>query len=539
MYPYRFGPYVLLQPLGEGGMGKVALALVADERKEQLCVVKRLHARYLKDGEHRKRFDDEAAISRRLSHPNLVDTLAAGEVNGEPFIAQGFVDGRDLSEFIGRSRSQKIQVPTVLWLHIVREVAQGLAYAHDFEGLELVHRDINPPNIRISFSGEVKLLDFGLAKWKDKSSQTVEGSLLGKTAYIAPEQLKNERPDRRSDIFVLGIVLWELLTGQPFGTILKDGRPTYADDERAALARLFSPIVVPPSRFATTVGADLDKVVLKALAEVPSDRYQTAGEFAAALGKFVPHDFAATEKLAGLMRFGFASEVETKHRRAMIEAARRLSPPAIDVGPEQGAEGMITHSSFGHRRQGKVFLLLGCLACLVTGGGLLIARRHAPGEQQPLVQPAEPPPRSLERPPVVAPRAVEQAAQPAPAPTTEPEPPSRIRRAVAPPTKAERSRELSPRETPPASRGDLSYQAKEAFSAGDLDRAARLANEAIALGADADAWVVIGNVDFKRRAYAEASKAYAQALKLRPDNSAIAKRRQMALKLAAEANTTP
>ena len=258
MYPDRFGPYVLVQPLGEGGMGKVALALCDDGGRERICVVKRLHAKYLKDPRYRQRFDDEAALSRRLSHPNLVDTLAAGEVDGEPFIAQGFVDGRDLSEFIGRIRSQRIQVPVSLWIHIVHQVAQGLAYAHDFENLGLVHRDINPPNIRIGFSGEVKLLDFGLAKWKDKSSQTVQGSLLGKTAYISPEQLKNEPPDRRSDLYVLGIVLWELLAGQLFGTVLKDGRLVYAEGDRSALARLFSPVVVPPSQFAPSVTVALE-----------------------------------------------------------------------------------------------------------------------------------------------------------------------------------------------------------------------------------------------------------------------------------------
>jgi serine/threonine-protein kinase len=559
MYPDRFGPYVLVQPLGEGGMGKVALALCDDGGRERICVVKRLHAKYLKDPRYRQRFDDEAALSRRLSHPNLVDTLAAGEVDGEPFIAQGFVDGRDLSEFIGRIRSQRIQVPVSLWIHIVHQVAQGLAYAHDFENLGLVHRDINPPNIRIGFSGEVKLLDFGLAKWKDKSSQTVQGSLLGKTAYISPEQLKNEPPDRRSDLYVLGIVLWELLAGQLFGTVLKDGRLVYAEGDRSALARLFSPVVVPPSQFAPSVTAALDDVVVKSLALAPADRYQTAAELADALAEFLPADFVPAKKLAELMRLGFASEIETKSRQAMIDAGRALllRAPAVDLAEakqeEIGNSSSTQTERKRHRPWAKMAILLGAVSLAVvfwirqrpvpskapaSPPPTPLVAAHAPVADKPLPtpspSPAEPPP--VQRPP-----------QPVPAKTSTWKPSEgfhtfpRSGSAEQSPATPTRTRLVAahPAQRPSAlSQAALVQQAKDSFSEGNLDQAMRFAQDALAERADADAWIVVGNVAFKRRAYGDAAKAYAEVLRLQPENEKILKRRQMAQKLAAGAETT-
>jgi eukaryotic-like serine/threonine-protein kinase len=531
MYPDRFGPYVLLQPLGEGGMGKVALALRDDGGRERLCVVKRLHAKYLKDPQRRQRFDDEAAISRRLSHPNLVDTLAAGEVDGEPFIAQGFVDGRDLSEFIGRIRSQRIQVPVSLWVHIVHQIAQGLRYAHDFEDLGLVHRDINPPNIRIGFSGEVKLLDFGLAKWKDKSSQTVQGSLLGKTAYISPEQLKNEPPDRRSDLYVLGIVLWELLAGQFFGTVLKNGRPVYAEGDRSALARLFSPVVMPPSQFAPAVTAALDDVVVKCLALDPADRYQTATELADALAEFLPTDFVPAKKLAELMRLGFASEIETKSRQAMIDAGRALLLRTSDVDfAEKKQEEIGSRSStqagsgrLGYRSWAKTAILLSAVS---LGVALWIRVRPAPPQA-----PAPSPPM-----PLVAVHVLDSDKPlPAPSPSTAEPPPVQRPRQPAP---AKPSAEHPAPKPSAPSQAALVQQAKDSFSEGNLDRAMRLAKEALAESADADAWIVVGNVAFKRRVYGDAAKAYAEALRLQPENEKILNRHQMAQKLAAGAETT-
>ena len=531
MYPERFGPFVLVQPLGEGGMGKVALALWDGGGRERLCVVKRLHAKYLKDRRHRQRFDDEAVISRRLSHPNLVDTLAAGEVDGEPFLAQSFVDGRDLSEFIDRIRSQRIQVPVSLWIHIVHQIAQGLAYAHDFENLGLVHRDINPPNIRIGFSGEVKLLDFGLAKWKDKSSQTVQGSLLGKTAYISPEQLKNEPPDRRSDLYVLGIVLWELLAGQLFGTVLKDGRPVYAEGDRAALARLFSPVVMPPSQFAPSVTATLDDVVVKSLALATADRFQTAAEFANALARYLPMDFVPSEKLAELMRLGFDSEIETKTRQAMIDAGRVLLRAPVVDSAETKQEEIGSRSSARTERKRLGYRPWATLAILLVGAvslGVAFWIRERPA---PRPTPASPSPAPM----AVARAPVADMPPPPSSPLAEEQP--RVQRPrQTPPTKMPTDQPVS--RPPVLSQAALVQQAKDSFSDGNLDQAMRLAKEALAESADADAWIVVGNVAFKRRAYGDAANAYTEALKLQPENEKILKRRQMAQKLAASAETT-
>ena len=536
MYPCRFGPYVLLQPLGEGGMGRVALALGVQSGQERLCVVKRLHARFLKDPQHRKRFDDEAAISRRLSHPNLIDTFAAGEVDGEPFIAQAFVDGRDLSEFVGRTRSQKMEVPGGLWIYIVHQLTQGLAYAHDFENLGLVHRDINPPNIRLSFSGEVKLLDFGLAKWKDKSSQTVQGSLVGKTAYISPEQLKSEPPDRRSDLYVLGVVLWEVLAGHPFGTVLVDGRPAYAEGERAALARLFSPVVQAPSLFVPSVNDALDKVVLKSVAPDPAERFQTAAEMGAALAEFVPTDYAPAAKLAELMHLGFASEMERKSREATIEAGRALLR-VEGASAAQQADGVSASAAreplAGPQFRRWKWVVLAFLAALAVGITVWVkvqrAASPAPTRATPRPEPRVAAPLAQSPSPPIPGRGEGTAAIP------------RARQSQPVRVSAEHAEPRTSAQTQPSgeTQASLVQQAKEAFSAGELDRATRMAREALVRGANADAWIVIGNVSFKRRAYGEAARAYQEALRLRPDDERILRRRDMALKLEANSGSSP
>jgi eukaryotic-like serine/threonine-protein kinase len=541
MYPCRFGSYVILQPLGEGGMGRVALALSTEGGRERLCVVKRLHARFLKNAEHLKRFDDEAAISRRLSHANLVDTFAVGQVEGEPFIAQAFVDGRDLSEFVSRTRSQKIQVPLELWIYVVRQVAQGLAYAHDFEKLGLIHRDINPPNIRLGFSGEVKLIDFGLAKWKDKSSETVKGSLLGKTAYIAPEQLKSDPLDRRSDLYVLGVVLWELLAGHLFGTILKNGQPVYADGDRAALARLFSPVTLPPSSFNPSVPDELDSVVLKAVAPKPGDRYQTAAEFGAELAGFLPIRFDPAAKLVELMRLGFASEVETKGRQAMIEAGRALlgttveqadkKPTESETAPSQERKPLATASS----RTKKVATLI-LLVALPLGIAVWVVMRPSGRPQATQIVQHQAP--AVPAVPVPAAAPVEPLPNAAiKNPQTSP-PVEKDKPAALPRVRQTGSVKIPAAEPVPMTSGptkaSLVEKAKNAFVEGNPELALRLANEVLAQGADADAWMVIGNVHFRRRSYVEAQKAYGRALELQPNNEKIKRRLRMAQEVAAD-----
>ena len=209
-FPQRFGPYVLLRMLGAGGMGDVYLALAGKSGMERPCVVKRLAQHSTsEDGE---RFRREANLARKLSHGAIAQTLSVDEIDGELVIAQEFLHGCSLSSLLATCLRQRENLPTLLALHVVREVARALAYAHE-QGV--IHRDIAPDNVILTFSGEVRLLDFGIARTATDSRLTRPGWSVGREAYAAPEVAAGASGDPRSDIYSLGVLLWQLLARRP------------------------------------------------------------------------------------------------------------------------------------------------------------------------------------------------------------------------------------------------------------------------------------------------------------------------------------
>src|SRR5205809_6734660 len=214
-YPLKFGKYVLLKPLARGGMGAIFLAAAGEPGFQKLCVVKKVIAEK-SDQAKANRFLDEAKVVLRLSHANLVPTFDAGEIDGEFFIAMDLIEGKDLREIWNRCVRTRTRIPLDVALHVGREVARALAYVHSYGDLHLVHRDVAPPNILLSYFGEVKLTDFGLARSVLKQEHTAPGIVFGRAAYLAPEQARGEVADARSDIYALGVVIWELLTGHQY-----------------------------------------------------------------------------------------------------------------------------------------------------------------------------------------------------------------------------------------------------------------------------------------------------------------------------------
>jgi serine/threonine protein kinase len=212
-YPRKFGKYHLLGPLAQGGMGALYLAVTGDRGLERLLVIKTVLP-HLADAEYIARFRDEAKVVVKLSHGNLIPVFDAGQVGGELFLAMDFVEGRDLRALWNRCAKKQVAFPIDIAVYIVKELCRGLAYAHHFPDLELVHRDVSPPNILISYTGEVKLTDFGLASSTLKLEKTAPGIIYGKVAYMSPEQARGEKLEGRSDQYASGIVLWELLTGR-------------------------------------------------------------------------------------------------------------------------------------------------------------------------------------------------------------------------------------------------------------------------------------------------------------------------------------
>src|SRR3954454_19535679 len=279
-YPRRFGKYVLLKPLAKGGMGEIYLAAGGDVGGfEKLCVIKKVITEKA-DKAKANRFLDEAKVVLRLSHSALVTTFDAGDVGGEFYIAMELVEGKDLREVWNRCVRTRQRIPLDVALHVVREVARALSYVHSYGDLKLVHRDVAPPNILLAYVGDVKLTDFGLARSILKQEHTVPGVVFGRAAYLAPEQARGEVADARTDVYTLGIVLWELLTGQQF---LQLG----GLDPAAALAIVRHPKLVPPSTRGPWITPALDRVATKALAADRYEGFATAEKMRQALNEVI------------------------------------------------------------------------------------------------------------------------------------------------------------------------------------------------------------------------------------------------------------
>src|SRR6266700_40698 len=331
-YPKRFGKYILLKPLARGGMGEIYVAVSGDiDGFEKLCVIKKVLPEKADKGKA-NRFLDEAKVVLKLSHGNLVVTFDAGDVDGEFFIAMELVEGKDLREIWNRCVRTRTRIPLDVALHVVREVARALSYVHTYGDLNLVHRDVAPPNILLSYFGQAKLTDFGLARSVLKQEHTNPGVVFGRASYLAPEQARGEVADARSDIYSLGIVLWELLTGQQYMQ-LSDLDPA------TALSLVRHPHTEPPSRKAPWIAPELDALVIRALAPERENRFQTAEEMRQALSDVIirvaPQADAerASEFLRGL--YGGLIKEERDERERLLKARQKIltDPPVIGPAP--------------------------------------------------------------------------------------------------------------------------------------------------------------------------------------------------------------
>jgi len=308
-FPQVFGKYVLLRPMARGGMGELFLAAAGETGGfEKLCVVKKVLQSLADAGVHR-RFLDEAKVVVRLNHANLVQVFDAGKVDEEYYLAMELVEGKDLRAVWNRCAQLHRRIPVDVAIFVMREVLRGLDYVHDAMDLNLVHRDISPPNILVGYRGDVKLTDFGLAKSAIKRELTSPGVVFGRYSYLSPEQAKGLPADRRTDLYACAIVLWELLTGRQLF-------PSSNRSHQEALAAVRHPKVRPPSKVVPGVPNGMDDVVLCGLARSPADRYDTAGEFRSALSDILARDFPKcnADRVADFMGDIFAREVKIESR---------------------------------------------------------------------------------------------------------------------------------------------------------------------------------------------------------------------------------
>jgi len=326
-FPRRFASYVLLKPLARGGMGELYLALSGAPGMEKLCVIKKVLP-HLVAPDNVQRFRDEAMVAVRLSHGNLVTVFDAGHSDDQIYLAMDFIEGKDLLATWNRCAQRGVPFPIEVAVYIVKELARGLGYAHAFGGLNLVHRDVSPANVLLSYTGEVKLTDFGLATSTLKLQHTAPGIIFGKLSYLAPEQARREPLDGRTDIYVCGILLWELLTGQQLFPVkpasFAPGHPK-SDSTADALERVRNPRAIPPSHITDRVPAELDRIVMKAVQPNPADRYQTGEELRADLGAYLARTAPETDadRLAKFLRLLFEKDTENERveREELVRGA--------------------------------------------------------------------------------------------------------------------------------------------------------------------------------------------------------------------------
>ncbi len=336
MNPQSFGKYQLIKKLATGGMAEVWLARQTGiEGFAKNVVVKRILPHLSEDAEFVDMFGNEARIAARFSHSNIAQVYEFGEANGTYYIAMEYIHGEDLGRVMRKAYNAGGWLPLQMAIRIVASACEGLYYAHTRtndagQPLKVVHRDISPQNILVSFDGSVKLVDFGIAKAADQASMTKSGAIKGKFAYMAPEQASGKPLDHRADIFAIGLVLYELVTGQ---------RPLKRESELGTLQAALECNIPAPSEIAE-VPAELDSVVMKALAKAADDRYQTARQFQVALEEFLVSQrwVASSVQLSELMETLFADRLEEERRSGNPEPKSDESlqgMPAVPVPPAE------------------------------------------------------------------------------------------------------------------------------------------------------------------------------------------------------------
>ncbi|MBL8952776.1 MAG: serine/threonine protein kinase [Myxococcaceae bacterium] len=326
----RFGKYTLVDRIAVGGMAEIFLARQAGlEGFEKTIVIKRIRPHLSKQASFVKMFLNEAKLAAQLNHPNIVQIYDLGKIGESYFIAMEYIFGRDMRRIIPKADSLGIPFPMVYALKIASSVCEGLYYAHqkvDLYGnpLNIVHRDVTPENIFVSFDGTVKVLDFGIAKAANQIEQTRAGEIKGKLSYMSPEQCMGKMLDCRSDLFSLGVVLYEWLTGFKLFT---------GDSEVAILKSITEGKIYAPSYFKADIPEAVESILMKALEKDREKRYQTAWEMQYDLDQFLSqYEFTPSNiHLSNFLKQLFNDELEDEKKR--ISRANTPAGPGEIVQP--------------------------------------------------------------------------------------------------------------------------------------------------------------------------------------------------------------
>ncbi len=339
----QFGKYSLVRKIGTGGMAEVYLArTTVAQGLAKTLVIKKIHPAYARSRQFVAMFVDEAKIALGLNHPNIVQVFDFGAVGDTYFLAMENVEGMDLLRLLQDCAKDKRRIPFGLSAYIVQQLAKGLDYAHkktdEFgDALGIVHRDISPQNIVVSWDGGVKIVDFGIARARDVHED--EGVIKGKFAYMSPEQARGEPVDCRSDVFSAGIVLYELVCG----------RPLFTGRGKDALEQVKAGAIPAPRDAAPDVPPALERVILRALAFHRDDRYLSARELQTDLGRFrLEWGHEAGELADSTALAGFLATVVPEDRRApRARPSAENKATGTPSGPTTGSHGALSLGSLG------------------------------------------------------------------------------------------------------------------------------------------------------------------------------------------------
>ncbi|AGC47559.1 serine/threonine protein kinase [Myxococcus stipitatus DSM 14675] len=344
--PIPFGKYLLLDRVNIGGMAEVWRGKqFGASGFERLVAIKRILPNIAEDEEFISMFIDEAKISVQLSHANIAQIYELGQITSSYFISMEYIPGKDMRAIFDRCRKKGEPAPVPLVAFCLSKMCEGLDYAHrkkDGMGrdMNIVHRDISPQNVLISFEGEVKVIDFGIAKAAGKATKTQAGILKGKFGYMSPEQIRGLPLDRRSDVFAIGVCLYEMLTGE---------RLFVGDSDFSVLEKVRKAEVPPPSTYNRRIPEALEKIVMRALAKDVDERYQYASELGDDLQRFLitSETIFGRKDLMQYMKSTFAEEVEREKQRlsdyadirppdgmlAALEASSGVGPGGLSAPP--------------------------------------------------------------------------------------------------------------------------------------------------------------------------------------------------------------
>jgi len=351
----RFGKYTLIDRIAVGGMAEIFLARQAGlEGFEKTIVIKRIRPHLSSQKSFVKMFLNEAKLAAQLNHPNIVQIYDLGKIGESYFIAMEYIFGRDMRRIIPKADSLGIPFPMVYALKIASSVCEGLYYAHqkmDIYGqpLNIVHRDVTPENIFVSFDGTVKVLDFGIAKAANQIEQTKAGEIKGKLSYMSPEQCMGKPLDSRSDIFSLGVVLYEWITGFKLFT---------GESEVGILKSITEGKIYAPSYFKADIPEAVEKILMKALDKDREKRYQSAWDMQYDVDQFLSqYEFTPSNiHLSNFLKQLFSDELEEEKKRLLTGGrgppieAQEILEELEPIDDDEGIEDPIPLHPQGERR---------------------------------------------------------------------------------------------------------------------------------------------------------------------------------------------